>query len=67
MKNAVSYIALLRHANLSETPKELIEAIELIQKDAIMWAFQNTTENFNMDSIQGEEISNEEIYQKLIK
>lgn len=34
MKHPNEYIAQLRQANLHETPKQLIDIIELIQKDA---------------------------------
>lgn len=67
MKNATTYIAGIRMANLSETPKQLIEMIELIQKDAIMQSFKNTSEDFNMEALQGiSDMSNDEIYKKLI-
>lgn len=38
------------------------KVIEEAQKDACMSGFKNTTERFNMESIQGEEITNEEIW-----
>jgi len=63
-----------------KTPKRLIEDacidnlwvgcksdLEDLVRDAIMYSFQNTTEDFNMESIQGNaEMSNDAIYEKLI-
>lgn len=66
MKHPNEYIAMLRTANLQETPSELISCIKLIQQQTVMHSFQNTTEDFNMESIQGEdEMTNDEIYRRL--
>lgn len=67
MKTAKTYISAIRIATLSETPNPLIELVKLIQKDAIMWAFKNTTEDFNMESLEGEDITNDQIYERSIK
>lgn len=32
-----------------------------------MWAFKNTTEDFNMEALEGEDITNDKIYERLIK
>lgn len=62
-----------------KTPKELIESacnnnlwvgkksdLEQLVKDAIMYSFQNTSEDFNMETIQGDaEMTNDIIYEML--
>lgn len=40
--------------------------LEKLVKDAIMYSFQNTTEDFNMESIQGlDYMTNDVIYKRL--
>ncbi len=68
MKKPYQYISAIRIACVSEDSRVLSELIELIQKDAIMLAFQNTTEIFNMEAIQGcDGMTNDIIYELLIK
>jgi len=45
----------------------LTEVIRSIQKDAVISGFQNTSEEFNIEAIQGNDNwHNEAIYQKLM-